>query len=310
MVTFAEREELCEKSFSVNGPFWHLYTDGSIMTDIFSCEDEMRGGMIVLAVCAALSGKVGLVTFELMSNHVHLIMCGEQDDCLDFFRMFKKRLRRRFRQAGRYDVDWDRFDAQILRIETLKALRNEIIYVNRNAYVVSRNYTPFSYPWGGGWAYFTPMIDLLPLMSAQDMGTRRVRELTHFREVDRISILRFVGDVPFIPSFCRIDIGQSVFPDARSYFYALTRNAEAFSKIALRLNDPTFLTDDELFLVAARYSEECFATKLRLLSPDQKILLARKLHYEYKASNRMLRRVLNIDIAILNELFPQVSEIG
>lgn len=41
-------------------------------------------------------------------------------------------------------VDWKKFEAQILRIETLKDLRNEIIYVNRNAYVANRNYTPFS----------------------------------------------------------------------------------------------------------------------------------------------------------------------
>ena len=113
-----------------------------------------------------------------------------------------------------------------------------------------------------------------------------------------------MGDVPFIPSFCRIDIGQSMFQDARSYFHALTRNAEAYSQVALRLKDKVFLTDDEMFVVASRYASDEFSVKLRMLTPDQKIQLARKLHYDYNASNNQIRRLLNLNIAVLNELFP------
>jgi hypothetical protein len=139
------------------------------------------------------------------------------------------------------------------------------------------------------------------------MGARRVRELTRFRDVDQIRDLKFVGDVPYIPSFCRIDVGQSVFQDARSYFHALSRNAEAYSQIASRLKDSVFLTDDEMFVVAARCAESEFSTKLRVLTPDQKIQLARKLHYDYNASNGQLRRILNLDIAVINELFPPIG---
>lgn len=305
MMTFAEKERGCETSFEVNGPFWHVYTDGSVMTDIFSTEDEMKEGMIVLAVCAALHPKDELVTFELMNNHVHLIMRGDSDGCLDFFEKFKKRLRRRFLQAGK-PIDWNKFNAQILRIDTLKSLRNEIIYVNRNAFVANPMYTPFSYPWGGGWAYFSPVMDLLPVVSIRDMGVREVRELTHYRHAEDLDSLRFVGDVPFIPSFCRVDIGQSMFRDPRAYFNLLTRNAEAFSEIASRLKDSVFLTDDEMFVVAARYARDNFSTDLRMLTPEQKIHLARTLHFKYNASNRLLRRVLGLDISVLDELFPTV----
>jgi REP element-mobilizing transposase RayT len=306
MMSFAEKERACEIAFGEFGPFWHVYTDGSIMIDFFSNDDEKKEGMIVLAVCAMLFREVELVTFELMNNHVHLIMRGSREGCLDFFDMFKRRLKRRFQRHDRV-VDWDRFEAQILEIETLRALRNEIIYVNRNAYVANHNYTPFSYPWGGGWAYFSPVIDLLSVISVREMGARRVRELTHFRDVDEIVRLRFVGDVPYIPSFCRIDIGESLFQNARSYFYALSRNAEAYSQVASRLKDNVFLTDDEMFVVAARSAESDFSTRLRLLTPDQKIQLARKLHFDYNASNAQLRRILNLDLAVLNELFPPIG---
>lgn len=305
MLTFAEKERICELAFQEEGPFWHLYTDGTKMQDFFSCEEEFKQGMIALAVCAILSPDVDLVTFELMNNHVHMIMRGSKSGGLDLFCRFRLRLKRLSRRWGRV-LDWSGFEPQVLEIESLKALRNEIVYVNRNAYVANYQYTPFSYPWGGGWAYFSPMIMQLPKKAARELGVKKVRELTHYRDVEELEALKFVGDIPFIPSFCRIDIGERMFQDARSYFHLLTRNAEAFSQIASRLKDTVFLTDDEMFVVAARSAAEMFSTKLGMLTPDQKVQLARKLHFDYNASNQQIRRVLKMDISLLNEMFPPV----
>jgi REP element-mobilizing transposase RayT len=307
MMTFTERESACERMFEMNGPFWHVYTDGSIMPDIFSCEDDMRDALIALAVCAVLSDKIRIITFELMNNHIHLILAGSYGDSMDFFKIFKRRLKHMFKMAGRV-VDWTRFNAQILSIETLKDLRNEIAYVHRNAYVSNRNHTPYTYLWGGGWTFFNPLLDHLRLLSVRELGVRNVRELTHYRDVDTLSSLKFIGDIPFVPSFCRIDIGQSMFHDARSYFQALTRNAEAFSQIASNLKDTIFLTDDEMFVVASRWAQENYSSKLQLLTPDQKMSLAKKLHYEYNASNNQLRRILNLKSELLGEMFPPIIQ--
>lgn len=305
MLAFAAKEQICELSFQTEGPFWHLYTDGTRMQDIFCCEDEFKKGMTALAVCVILSPDVELVTFELMNNHIHLILCGSKTGGMELFSRFRRRLKRLSRQWGRI-LDWDAFEPQILEIESLQALRNEIIYVNRNAYVASYQYTPFSYPWGGGWAYFLPVIGQLQVMSLQDIGARMMRELTHYRNVEEISALKFVGDVPFIPSFCRVDIGERLFQNARSYFHLLTRNVEAFSQVASRLKDMVFLTDDEMFVVATRIASEIFSAKLAMLTSEQKIQLARKLHFDYNASNQQLRRILKLDLTLINELFPKV----
>ena len=296
-------EQQCEIMFEKSGPFWHLYTPGDSVEIIFADREDMLFGMNIVAICHSQHPEIGIYTFELMNNHVHFIMRGGKDECLDFFEAFKRRLRRWYQREDR-PVDWSRFVAQILGIDSLQALRNEIVYANRNAYVANRMYTPFSYPWGGGWAYFSPVIDLLPTVSVREMGARRVREMTHYRDIEEIAGLRFVGDVPFIPSFCRVDLGQSMFRDARHYFHLLTRNAEAFSQIALRLKDAVFLTDEEVFVVASRCAKEMFSAELKMLTPEQKIKLARKLHFEYNASNRLLRRVLGLEMSILEELFP------
>jgi hypothetical protein len=111
--------------------------------------------------------------------------------------------------------------------------------------------------------------------------------------------------MPFIPSFCDIKLGESIFRDARSYFNALTRNAEAFSQIASRLKDTIFLTDDELYAVVISYvNKEFSVSKPALLSGRQKIDTARYLHFKYNATNHQLRRILKLELSVLEELFP------
>jgi hypothetical protein len=176
--------------------------------------------------------------------------------------------------------------------------------VNRNAYVANPIYTPFNYPWGGGCAYFSPVINLLPQKSVEDLGLTKGRKLTHCRDLRGLEKLKFVGETVFIPSFCHVEIGESMFHDARSYFNLLTRNSEAFSLIAARLKDKVFLTDDEIYAVAVTYAEEKYNTRLSLLSPECKIQLSKELHFKYNASNNQLRRILKIDIDVLNEMFP------
>lgn len=304
MPTYTEQERRCEREFEIAGPFWHLYTNGRKMEDFLCEEEEFKTVMTALAVTAMLSPEVRIITFELMSNHIHLILSGESENCMELFQRFKVRIRR-ILLSKRKTISWNSFCPEILPIENLTAMRNEIIYVNRNGFVANSQYTPFSYPWGGGCAYFSPYFHLLPASTLKELGFNRSRELTHFRDVKLIENLKFVGDIAYITSFCRIDIGERMFRNARSYFHSLTRNAEAFSQIAQRLKDTIFMTDDELYVIAVRYAESNFQNRqLTTLSPDQKIRLSKELHFKYSASNQQIRRLLKLDIGLLNELFP------
>lgn len=305
MGTFAEKELICERAFNEYGPFWHLYTDGTKMENIFCSNEEMILVMTAIAVEKALVGDVMIITFEIMKNHLHFIIAAECNVCLEFFARLKRRIMRMFSLMDKV-IDWNNFQASILPIDNLKSLRNEIIYVNRNAFVANPDYTPYSYPWGGGCAYFNELMQLLPVSRMDAFSINKQRELARCRDVSKLGVLKFVGNIPYVPGFCRIDIGEKMFRDARSYFSALTRNAEAFSQTASRLQDTMFLTEDELFAVAIKYSEANYAdTKLVNLSPDQKMQLARELHFKYNASNQQLRRLLKLDIRILSEVFPE-----
>lgn len=303
-LSFSEKERICESIFIANGPYWHVYTDGTKMQNIFCCEDDFKTGMWCLAAGVHLCEGVQMLTFELMGNHAHLILAGQREACIKAFDLFAERLKKAFPKRLRA-VDWSQFKMDILPIESLQALRNEIIYANRNAFVANPSYTPDTYPWGGGCAYFSPWLQHLTTSPLGELPILTQRSLLHTKNIERLADLRQMNSMPFIPSFCNIRLGESMFRDARSYFNSLTRNAEAFSQIAARLKDIIFLTDDELYSAMISYINKEYSVRTAAeLSAQQKIDTARHMHFHYNASNQQLRRLLRMDIAVLEELFP------
>jgi hypothetical protein len=261
--------------------------------------------MWTLAGAAHQQKEVRILTFQIMNNHLHKILAGSKEGRIEMFASFEARRRRSLAKTGRA-IDWSRFKMEILPINDLKALRNEIIYVNRNAFVANSAYTPDSYPWGGGCAYFNAWTGHLRTSRLGDLKVATQRELLRLRDVAPFADLHEIDMIPFIPSFCDIRLGENMFRDARSYFNSLTRNAEAFSQIASRLKDTVFLTDEELFAVMSVYINKEYSIKSTAqLNGEQKISVARHLHFGYNASNQQLRRLLRLDAAILEELFPQ-----
>lgn len=303
-LSFSEKERICEETFINNGPYWHVYTDGTKMQNIFCSNEDFDTGMWLLAAAHCLCEEAQLITFELMCNHFHLIMSGKREDCLNLYETFVRKLKRTFTRMGRI-IDWDRLQADILPIESLQALRNEIIYTNRNAFVADPAYTPDSYPWGGGCTYFNRWMKDLQPVSLASMKVEQQRALLHSRDTSRYARLMSINGAAYIPSFCNIPLGESLFRDPRSYFNSLTRNAEAFSQIASRLKDTIFLTDDELFSATVSHiSKEYGIKQPTTLSPQQKIDTARHLHFKFNASNQQIRRILRLELRVLEEMFP------
>ena len=303
-LSFSEKERICESIFISHGPYWHIYTDGTRMQNIFCCDKDFVTGMWCLAAGVHLCKGAVMLTFELMANHVHLIMAGKPEDCIKAFDLFAARLKKAFPKRERA-IDWSQFKMEMLQIESLQALRNEIIYVNRNAFVAKPAYTPDSYPWGGGCTYFCPWLQHLKPVPFAELPILTQRGILHTRDIAPFADLKEINSMPFIPSFCDIQLGESMFRDARSYFNSLTRNAEAFSQIASRLKDVVFLTDEELYSAMLSFiSKEYSVRTAAELNAQQKIDTARHMHFNYNASNQQLRRMLRMDLSILEELFP------
>ena len=91
-LSFTEKEKICERIFISNGPYWHIYTDGTMMQNIFISKEDFIMGMWCLAAAQHLCKSVRIITFELMGNHIHLILAGAKEDCIKVSDLFAARL--------------------------------------------------------------------------------------------------------------------------------------------------------------------------------------------------------------------------
>lgn len=106
-------------------------------------------------------------------------------------------------------------------------------------------------------------------------------------------------------NYCRLDIGEGVFRDARHYFHKLSKEIESYRDIAAMMGDAIFYTDDELNDVVYRICKEQYnGQKATLLGKDEKLSLAKVLHFGYNADNAKIARLLKLPIEVLAALFP------
>lgn len=307
--SFFEKEDRCRRVFEGTvreyGGVWHLCTPGEKQPLVFKRPEDNVFAMTLVAMCAYDCPSVQVITFEIMSNHVHFVLCGSETDVMAFFDLFKKRLRRYLIGKGDW-TDLTHFTCEKpIPIKTLESMRNQICYTNRNNFVVDPGHTPFSYPYGANGHYYLPRIRNLKDRLFSEMTLREKRNLIHARDPNYPEDY-IVTDGYFSPAnYCRFDIGEAVFRDARHYFNHLAKGIESYREIAASVGDSIYYTDDELFDVVRRICKEKYeGRRPTLLGKNEKLELARKLHFDYNADNAKISRMLNIAPSILDQLFP------
>ena len=96
----------------------------------------------------------------------------------------------------------------------------------------------------GRWLYIFQSLAETPIHNAvKGIADPDLRVLLHTKKIAPLADLRVIHSMPFIPSFCDIKLGESMFRDAQS-------------------------------------------------------------HFNYNVSSQQLRRMLRLDLSILEELFP------
>lgn len=126
MAGFNEKEARCQRLFDSLGEVYHLWTKENFEL-IFTSEEDFKVGMTIFGFSAALHKEVKVLTFELMSNHIHIAASGTKDALTELFESFKDFLSRYMNHIGRCQ-DWKQFQMGLRRIETLNDARNVIIY--------------------------------------------------------------------------------------------------------------------------------------------------------------------------------------
>lgn len=300
-ISYAESERMCEATFLGCDAWWHLYTAGKMSSILFVDDDDYRYAMNLLARCHKETGSITIVAFEIMSNHIHIVLCGSEHNARRLFDLFRRRLCRYLTKKNS-GADMKSFRMSLKSVCDLRTLRNTIVYVNRNGYVVNPAYTPFSYPWGTGRYYFNDF----PLEKRlEDLGYIQTRKMLRSRSPELPGDYLVIEGHIAPPSYCSLKLGMSLFRNAHHYFSMVSKSVEAYGELAAELDDGEFLTDTELFTQVVKLLKADYgAVKVKDLSPAQKQDLARKLRYDYHSSNGQIRRTLNMTQYEVDSLFP------
>lgn len=301
MKNFAYQEAECASTFLQLGDVYHLWTPETFQI-IFTNESDFKSGMNIFGLSAKLFPGIIVLTFELMSNHLHITAAGRKDLIIGMFEVFKSILIRYCCAKG-HIVDWSDFKASVRQVISLEDVRNVVAYDNRNGFVVSPDETPFSYRWGGNKYYFNPDAKKLALEHAKGLTLRQKRDFSHSHRFDDIEGLTIIDGYVLPLSFCRIDIGERLFRNASHYFNKVSKSIETFKAISKEIGERVFYTDDELFTIACRICREKYGVSVPSLIPAAaKVELAKTLHFDYNAQAKKLQRMLKLDVSIINSL--------
>ena len=302
-LSFSERERQCEELFNSRGPFYHLCTPGDSQLVLFDTNEDFRFAINLMASTLYEETDVNVITFEIMGTHLHVIGEGSLEAAEQWFAKYRRKLSRFYQSVG--DVkDLSSFQASIFPINDLAFLRNSIAYVNRNGYLVHPEYTPFSYPWGAGRYFFNPDAKQRYDITFGELTVRQKRNLFYSHSIACCGAANVVDGYISPDSFCEVYMGENFFRDARHYFSLVSRSVEGYKNIAKMLGDSVFYTDDELYLIVRQICRDRYGNaRPEIITLDQKMEFARMLHYDYKASDKQIQRMLRIDERKLAVLF-------
>lgn len=293
MKSFHEEERICELVFESIGECYHLWTPENFEI-IFTSDSDFKIGMDITAVSAKLFPDIRILTYELMANHLHMILAGPESRICSLFKTMKRFLTRYFQANGR-SIDWSGFTPGLRRINSLEDLRNVIIYDNRNGYVISPRHTPFSYPWGANRYYFNPDACRLSMIKAKKMTLRERQSSTRSRSADNVSDIMYFDGYALPLSFCDIETGQKLFRNASHYFNKVSRSIETDKSIAKEIGENIYYTDNDLFALISKTCRERYGIPNPGQIPSEaKVEIAKMMRFEYNASVKQIQRILKL----------------
>lgn len=258
---------------------YHLCTDGWQGGKLFNNRAQFRFGMATIALVAVMF-DVRIISFELMPNHVHMILNASGAICLAIFLFIRRRTTAKLKKDGYPPLPED-YWFKLKPIEDDQALRHEILYLARNAY--EKDYCiPGGYPWGSSYLHFNRATDSIRGPQIKNWKTTEIRRLTGTKT-------KFPGtwemspDLGILPrNYVHSDQVQKLFSSAKGYMTRLVKDYESAIHIAEELGEEIILSREELTDIVRSQANTMFPGKLvKDLAPNEKGRLAVALEKQY-----------------------------
>lgn len=282
--------------------YYHLSTDGWKDGFLFHTNAQYAFGMTVIGLLTLLF-DVKIYAFSLMPNHIHIILSGTGRECLKAFDYLRLKLSGCLVKDG-YAPLPDDYWFKLVAIETPIQMRNNFLYVDRNAYE-HHVCIPSGYPWGSCYLYYSFIHQMITAPRADSLSKRKLERITG----TRISIpghWRFHPEYGLLPSsFVDKSLFTKLFDDPKDYESRLVKDYEAFVKVAGTLDETLEYSKEDIIEIVRQVLNISYSgRRLSQLSNDEKGRMTVTLMKQYKMpepqiakamdmSERMVRQFLN-----------------
>ena len=288
-------------NFGEAAGFFHVCTDGGVLPWMFQDDKDFINGVNRIGVCSFLA-DVKVISFVLMDNHVHFVLLGAMPSCKEFITRYKhltgKYIYSRYSIKGHIRG----VSARIIPIADNDNLKAVISYIDRNPAVAGYKSLPVEYPWGSARYVFREnpeagkenglSIGTMPLRQrARLLGTRV--KLPEYWQVDGNGMI-------YPPCFLAGGIIETIFKSPTGYVYHLAKKMEGEIDAVICSGNRSFIPDKELRTVVTQLAADMFGNSdIRILTLSSRLIIARKLRYEYASTHKQISRMLHLDVEML-----------
>ena len=291
-----EREEYRAKG---NG-YYHLCTDGLKEGLIFNNAAEFAFGMCLMGLIW-LKFSIRIYAFELMPNHIHIILSGTGEHCLMAFDYLKRKLSARLLRDG-YPPLPDDYWFKLVGLENQEQLKNEILYILRNP--LEKGFCIVGgYLWGTEWIYYSDFPKALEGTLARKMSKRSLSKLFASEEdiPGHWQINPYLGLLP--DSFVDTSVVRAFFPTPKDLQTALVKDYEVHFQIANRLGELIEFSKSELASIVTQTLQKRFGGRdLRALSEVEKGKLAIILNREFGLNSYQISTSIFVREKVVRQL--------
>lgn len=258
----------------------------------FRDEEDFKAGMNAVAVLAFMLG-INVLSFILMSNHVHFFLECTYEQALRFINSFKRYHSRYMR--CKYGIQKMLRDTkvEIQRIEWVGESPERVVaYIQMNCVSANICLSPADYLWGTGNVFF--QVSKRKGIPIGSLSSRKQKQILHSKVILPAEYL--LGDDGYIlpESYVKVSFVESLFRNPKRMNYFLLNSSKAKRMLSNEASLPAFR--DQVIIPAARdLCQSLFRkTNLRELSDDQTAELLKQLRYRFSASVDQLARVIGL----------------
>ncbi|HIZ87095.1 MAG TPA: transposase [Candidatus Coprenecus pullistercoris] len=247
-----------------------------------------------IPVCA-VGNQVTILAFCLMSNHVHFIAHGEEDNCRKFITQYKKRLTALTNLSST--------DICIKHINDDDYLMKAIGYVLRNPVSAGIRLMPYHYDWSSASLYFKKPDSGRLGKKIGTLSYRSKRELLHSQTTLLDEYI--LTEKGLILPECYVDFEyvENLFRSPARLMYAMSRNENMEMELSVDILHKTKYSDEELSGTIKELCEETFQkSSADLLSIEDRYRLAKILHNRYRLSRKQLARLTMTEPSLLKNM--------